>query len=33
MNKRRHDLVAEFKKNPILLHPVRFDKKYKQLQW
>jgi hypothetical protein len=33
MNRKRYVLLDEFEKDPVLIHPTRFDKRYQKLQW
>jgi hypothetical protein len=33
LNNRRYELVREFQKDPVLMHPLRFDERYKHLSW
>jgi hypothetical protein len=33
LNNRRYELVEEFENDPVLLHPIRFDKHNKYLSW
>ncbi len=34
MNKKRYEMVNEFQKDPVLVHPLRFDeKRFDALKW